>query len=242
MGDRCARLERSSAPREAAALLAATVWVAAAPWGARAAPPGATAAGEGVVEGSVTLLDPDGAARDDRGGVIVALEGLPRGEGPRPTTTLRQQGKRFTPPLAVVVRGDTVTFPNEDSIFHNVFSLSAAARFDLGLYRSGATKEVVFEKVGVVDVYCNIHPEMAAKIVVVDSPQFVVTRADGRFRLDRLPPGRWTLAVTHPSGAVERRAVEVTSGGTAAVTVELRERPTRRRHLRKDGSAYGRYE
>lgn len=197
---------------------------------------------EGVVEGSIALADPDGVARDDRGGVIVALEGLPRGAGPRPITTLRQQGKKFTPPLAVVVRGDTVTFPNEDSIFHNVFSLSAAARFDLGLYRSGATKEVVFEKVGVVDVYCNIHPEMAAKIVVVDSPIFMVTGADGRFRLERVPAGRWTLAVTHPSGAVERRTVDVPPGGTSAVTVELRERPTRRRHLRKDGSAYGRYE
>jgi hypothetical protein len=231
---------RTPAPRVAFALVAAGC-VAVAPWGALASPPGAASAGEGVVEGSVALLDPSGVARDDRSGVVVALEGLPR-SGPRPTTTLRQQGKRFTPPLAIVVRGDTVTFPNDDSIFHNVFSLSAAARFDLGLYRGGAAKEVVFEKVGVVDVYCNIHPDMAAKIVVVDSPLFMVTGADGRFRLGRVPPGRWTLAVTHPSGAVERRTVEVAAGVTAGVTVELRERPTRRHHLRKDGSAYGRYE
>jgi plastocyanin len=207
-------------------------------WAAR----GASATSAGTIEGQVALEAPDGTPRERREGVVVSVEGLPQASEARAPIRVRQIDKQFSPMLAVVVRGDTVDFTNDDSIFHNVFSISAAARFDLGLYRDGAKKSVTFKKAGIVDVYCNIHPQMTAKIIVVDSPRYAITDEAGRFRIGGVPAGTWTLALVHPSGAVERQAVTVTAGAVAKVSAPLREKPMRRKHLRKDGSAYGRYE
>jgi plastocyanin len=202
------------------------------------------AAPRGKLTGTVSLLDPDGDAREDRGHVIVYLEAprAPTAAAKRPVTEIRQQAKQFKPTFAVVVRGDAVSFPNDDSIFHNVFSLSEAARFDLGLYKSGSSKTLVFDKSGVIDVYCNIHPEMVAKIVVVDSPVYTLTDAAGRFTLEGIPPGRHGVIFVHPSGARARQELVVGTEAPTATTVELRERPKTRKHTRKDGSAYGRYQ
>jgi plastocyanin len=201
------------------------------------------AAPRGKITGTVQLLDADGDPREDRAHVIVYLE-VPRApaRAPRPVTEIRQQDKQFKPAFAVVVRGDSVAFPNDDSIFHNVFSLSEAARFDLGLYKSGSSKTLVFDKSGVIDVYCNIHPEMVAKIVVVDSPLYTVTDAAGRFSLEGVPPGRHGVVFVHPTGARVRQEVVVSAGAPASLTVELRESARSRKHTRKDGSAYGRYQ
>jgi len=112
----------------------------------------------GTVKGSVTVSK-GGKAKADKTGVIIYLEGVP-GTPPVPKdhAIIRQREKQFDPPLTVVVRGTTVDFPNEDKIFHNVFSVSRPARFDLGLYKSGTMKSVEMKRSGVVDVYCNIHP------------------------------------------------------------------------------------
>lgn len=207
-----------------------------------ALPGAAPAAPRGKLTGAVRLLDADGEPRADHANVIVYVEAPRAPAGARrPVTELRQRDKQFRPSFAVVVRGDSVAFPNDDSIFHNVFSLSEAARFDLGLYKSGSSKTLVFDKSGVIDVYCNIHPEMVAKIVVVDSPLYAVTDAAGRFSLDGVPPGRHGVVVVHPSGARTRQEV-VVGPDTPALTVELRELPRTRKHTRKDGSAYGRYQ
>lgn len=203
------------------------------------------AAPRGKITGTVQLLDADGDPREDRGHVVVYLE-VPRAPAPakaqRAVTEIRQQDKKFRPTFAVVVRGDSVAFPNDDSIFHNVFSLSEAARFDLGLYKSGSSKTLVFDKSGVIDVYCNIHPEMVAKIVVVDSPLFAITDTTGRFSLEGVPPGRHGVVFVHPTGARVRQEVVVSAGAPASMTVELRESARSRKHTRKDGSAYGRYQ
>jgi plastocyanin len=206
------------------------------PWASQAAP-------RGKLTGTVSLLDADGEAREDRSHVIVYLE-APRAPAAakRPVTEIRQQGRQFKPTFAVVVRGDAVSFPNDDSIFHNVFSLSEAARFDLGLYKSGSSKTLVFDKSGVIDVYCNIHPEMVAKIVVVDSPLYTLTDAAGRFTLEGVTPGRHGVVFVHPSGARTRQELVVSAEAPTTTTVELRERPRTRKHTRKDGSAYGRYQ
>ena len=111
-----------------------------------------------------------------------------------------QRNETFLPRLLAVQTGTTVDFPNSDSTYHNVFSLSRARRFDLGRYAAGKTKSVRFDRPGVVRVFCDIHSHMSAFIVVFNHPYFRVTDADGRFRIDNVPPGTYTcLLYTSPS-------------------------------------------
>ena len=118
----------------------------------------------------------------------------------------------------MVETGTTVEFPNDDRIFHNVFSLSQAAKFDLGLYKSGASKRVTFGAPGVVDVYCNIHPDMAATIKVVDSHHFAVTDADGRFRIEGVPAGTHRYVAWLRQGDEVRGAGDRTAGRARAAS------------------------
>ena len=97
--------------------------------------------------------------------------------------------KRFDPRVVAVRKNATVEFPNADPIYHNVFSVSGANRFDLGLYRSGASKSKKFDEPGLVRVYCNIHPQMVGFVMVVDSDFVAVTGPDGAFRFESVPPG-----------------------------------------------------
>jgi plastocyanin len=131
---------------------------------------------------------------------------------------LTQKGKAFLPRVLAVPAGSTVTFPNEDSIFHNVFSLSPPAPFDLGLYRAGASKTQTFSSPATYRVFCNIHPQMTAMIVVTPTPYVTLADANGAFTLD-LPPGRYKLT------AVSERAAAVSSemkvGASAATAPEL---------------------
>jgi len=104
--------------------------------------------------------------------------------------TIEQSGKRFMPGWAVVQRGTTITFPNKDNIYHNVFSLSPGNSFDLGLYNSSAeAKSHTFSEPGPVDVYCNIHPQMAASVLVVPNRHYAKVKADGTLRDRRRPLG-----------------------------------------------------
>ncbi len=102
---------------------------------------------------------------------------------------LNQQGSRFDPELIVVPTGSTIQFPNLDPIFHNVFSLSKARKFDLGYYPEGQSRSVKFNDAGVVQVYCHIHANMYAAIVVTDSPWYVKPEADGSFSFSNVPAG-----------------------------------------------------
>jgi plastocyanin len=139
---------------------------------------------------------------------IVYAEPVDRPAPARPATPrLLQRDKTFIPAVIVVPVGSTVDFPNQDDIFHNVFSLSAPAPFDLGLYRAGATKKRTFAQPGTYRVFCNIHPQMTAFIVVVPTPYIATVGEDGRYSLE-LPPG--TYRVTARSDRATPTAVEVT--------------------------------
>lgn len=132
--------------------------------------------------------------------------------------SLAQKDKSFQPHMVAVPVGSTVGFPNNDPIFHNVFSLSSPEPFDLGLYRSGATRSRTFARAGTYRVFCNIHPQMTAIVVVVPTPHVTTVGADGRFVLD-LPPGRYRLtALSERAGPV---SVEATSGVGAATAPDL---------------------
>jgi plastocyanin len=196
----------------------------------------------GKVQGVVSI-DKDGSPKADRSQVVVYLEGVP---GPSPDLeklrrAIHQRDQTFSPELTVLVKGATIDFPNDDRVFHNVFSLSEPAKFDLGLYKQGESKAITFRRTGVVDVYCNIHPDMVAKIVVVETPFFAVTGADGRFRFDGVPAGVYPVVAWQAHGPPFRGEVTVPAGGNAALDIKLAEGQASKTHLRKDGTPYGRY-
>lgn len=196
----------------------------------------AVLAAGGTVTGKVT--DPKGAPRAK---VVVFIEGAPAPSPKVPAPTIKQKDLAFEPDLTVVPKGTTIEFPNEDKVFHNVFSLSEAARFDLGLYKSGSSKTVTFNKPGTIDIFCNIHPQMIAKVKVVDGPYFATTADDGTFRIEGVPEGTWTLVVWQPYGAESRQSVTIAAGAAREVAVQLEEGSRPRWHLKKDGTTYGRY-
>jgi hypothetical protein len=181
----------------------------------------------------------------DRSGVVVWIEGVPGAPPPRapqPAPTIRQRDKQFVPRVIAIRKGTSVEFPNDDKIFHNVFSLSQAGKFDLGLYKSGSSKTVLFDKAGVIDVYCNIHPDMVSSIRVVDSPHFLVTDKAGRFLFEGVLPGTWPIVAWAPGGDEVRGTVTVTPGKVAQAHLDLEVGGGADHHLRKDGTPYGRYQ
>jgi plastocyanin len=108
---------------------------------------------------------------------------------------LAQKNKEFEPHLLVVTRGSTIEFPNRDPWFHNVFSLFDGKRFDLGLYEAGTSRTVHFDREGISFIFCNIHSEMSAVIVVLSSPYYTTTNKQGQFSIPSVPPGRYMLHV-----------------------------------------------
>lgn len=142
------------------------------------------------------------------------------------TAELEQRGRRFLSHTLVVPVGSTVSFPNRDPIFHNVFSLSRAKSFDLGNYRQNETRSVVFTKAGVVQVYCHLHPNMAASIVVTPNKWAAKPSSGGAFTLPDVPPGRHSVVVWHPSAGSFRKNVDVGAGAVQLdfeIPVDVRE-------------------
>jgi hemoglobin len=140
---------------------------------------------------------------------------------------IEQRNKTFAPHVMAVPVGSTVSFPNFDPIFHNVFSLSRARPFDLGMYKSGETREVKLDKPGIVRLGCNLHANMSAYLVVVDAPHYVIVNSDGTYSFKSLAPGKYrvqawneqsgeplTTSVTIKPGANENN-LELTGGGQA---------------------------
>lgn len=112
---------------------------------------------------------------------------------PRQVPRLVQKNKQFSPHLLVVPTGTSVEFPNEDPFFHNVFSLFNGKRFDLGLYESGTTRSVRFDREGVSYIFCNIHPEMGAIVMALKTPYYGISTADGTVLIRNVPPGSYRL-------------------------------------------------
>ncbi len=116
---------------------------------------------------------------------------------PKEPVVLNQTGLRFVPHVLPVIVGTTVNFPNEDDVLHNVFSPGHINRFNLGTYLQGSNKAVKFNKPGVALLLCNIHHEMSAFVVVVETPYFAVTGPNGNYKISNVPPGKYELAVWH---------------------------------------------
>jgi plastocyanin len=125
---------------------------------------------------------------------------------------IQQLNRRFMPDLLVVPVGSTVSFPNMDPIFHNIFSLSKPKAFDLGSYDKGQTREVTFPKPGIVDVYCRLHPNMAATIVVTPNRWYAKSDRSGQFEIPNVPPGKYTVVAWHKAAGFFRKSIVVENG------------------------------
>jgi plastocyanin len=135
---------------------------------------------------------------------------------------MRQTNETFVPHLLALTVGSTVDFPNDDKTYHNVFSLSKTRRFDLGRYAAGQSKAVVFDKPGIVRVFCDIHSHMNAFILVFAHRFFALTDADGRYRIDQVPPGTYAVTAWYEGIAQETRRVTVAEGGAVDLDFGLR--------------------
>jgi plastocyanin len=162
-----------------------------------------------AVSGVVSVARKAGAA--DNGEVViwlkaVAAPGQRSSDRPLPRAGLKiiQQNKRFEPHVLVVPVGSLVEFPNLDPFFHNVFSMFDGKRFDLGLYEAGTSRTVPFTTPGVCYIFCNIHPEMSAVVVVVDTPYYAMSNPAGQVTVPNVPPGRYLLSVWHQRYKPER--------------------------------------
>ena len=152
-----------------------------------------------------------------------------------------QKNKSFVPGWAVIRRGTTVEFPNHDNIYHNVFSHASGNSFDLGLYNSGSpAKTHAFQAAGPVDIYCNIHPSMAASVLVVPNDLYAKVQADGTFTIDQVPSGQRKIVAWSPGSTPATQWIELGPNGTANVELTLVSKS--RVHKNKAGRAYGSYE
>lgn len=160
---------------------------------------------------------------------------------------LVQHNKMFEPSLLVVPVGGKVEFPNHDPFFHNVFSLFEGKRFDLGLYESGTTRFVQFDKPGVSFIFCNIHAQMSAVVIALATPYYAISDAQGDLSIADVPPGRYELQLFHSSVAPDalhalRREVRVTSGTATLGNFTLAEADVVLAHKNKYGRDYDRPE
>jgi len=193
----------------------------------------------GTVRGRVELVQ-KGSRKADLTEVVVFLDGTR--VKPKPgRATITMKGKSFTPRVLAVGVGTTVEFPNDDPIFHNVFSVSGENRFDLDLYKRPKSGQWTFQNPGIVRVYCNIHPQMSAVVVVRDSPFFTKAGPDGSFEIQDVPAGRHVLKAWH-----ERAAQEASQEIIVPATGEVQGRLVvdassyrRIQHKKKDGKDYG---
>ncbi len=177
------------------------------------------AAQTGTVKGKVTAR-----GMRDNSDAVVYIEKIPNKTFPAPKepVVVDQVNLMFVPHVLPVLVGTTVAFPNSDEVRHNVFSPSPARRFNLGTYPRGVSRTVTFDKPGEVALLCNVHAEMSAYVVVVETPYFAVSVKDGSYTIRNVPPGRYVLKTWHEKLKSQTREVEVPAGGSVTVDFELR--------------------
>ena len=154
--------------------------------------------------------------------VVLYVQSAPAADAPAEAhASMRQDDERFVPHVLPVLRGTTVEFPNADDVFHNVFSLSSARTFDLGRFPKGSARTVTFEKSGVVQVFCHIHSDMSAVILVLDNPYFTVPSQAGRYAIENIPPGEYTVVGWHERIKPITRTIRVVAGETTKLDFNI---------------------
>lgn len=176
-------------------------------------------AGAGEVTGTVKVL----GVRDSAN-VVVFLEGLGKTTVTPPPkhAVMDQMSLTFVPHVLPVVKGTAVDFPNSDKVRHNVYSPAGSAkRFNLGTYPAGTVKTEQFDNSGVVPLLCNVHSEMSAFVLVLDTPYFTTTDKFGRFSIKGVSPGKYVLRTWHEKVKSVEKEVTVSAGGPTNVQIEM---------------------
>jgi plastocyanin len=189
-----------------------------------------------TVTGHVDLLrDKAASSVSDKSNVVVWLvpvENTEKNASPLPVSQqhaqLVQKDKSFKPHVLVIPAGTVVGFPNLDPVFHNVFSLFEGKRFDLGLYEAGSTRSVRFDRPGVSYIFCNIHPQMSAVVIVMATPYYGISDRSGQISIANVPPGRYILHVWHERSLPEMlknltREIVVPEGAASLGTLHVAE-------------------
>jgi len=159
---------------------------------------------------------------DEKSNIVIYLETVsptPAPNIPQQNPSIKQEGETFIPHVLPVTRGTTVDFPNFDPIFHNVFSLSGAKSFDLGRYPQGDSRSVTFDQSGIVPVFCHLHSDMSAIVLVLDNPFFAVPDAEGAYRIENIPPGTYTLIGWHERSERTEQQVTLNPGETVELDI-----------------------
>ena len=200
------------------------------------APPAPTT---GRIEGVVRLVAPVGAPiqsgaypsrrvsrpqpkASEIGNVVVFVKDAPHAVTlPTTRAQMRQEDEGFVPRLVAITRGSTVDFPNADPFFHNVFSLSRGATFDLGRFPRGESRSRPFTRPGLVKVYCHLHSQMSASIMVFDHSHFAIPEADGHFALPDIPVGEHRLSAWHERIGESAKQIVVEAGKTVRIEFAL---------------------
>jgi plastocyanin len=153
--------------------------------------------------------------------LVVVLEGGASPAKPPEAVVIDQRNMRFDPDLVIVPTGSTIQFPNADPIFHNIFSLSKSQPFDLGFYPQGQSRTVKFNRNGIVQVYCHIHANMYAAVVVTSSPWYTRPSEDGSFSWTNVPAGRYRLTAWHKIAGLFKTEIDVPESGKVDATIRI---------------------
>lgn len=202
----------------------------------------AQAAGDtGQVVGQVQVLTRDNQPTGDNSGVVVYLREVGQNKGFKPPAgpvSMVSENMEFDPEVLPILAGTAVAFPNDDDTVHNAFSISKSDPFDVGSYGRGPGKKVVFKNPGQVNVNCNLHPHMAAYILVLGNPYYAQTDEKGNYTIKDVPAGSYTLVCWFPYGFIQQQPVAVKPAGTAKADFELVKMRSEIPHKNKFGKSY----
>jgi len=195
----------------------------------------------GGLQGTARLVEKDGRFRtnlQDLVALLEPLEGARARVNPQAPLKIRTVGKRFVPRVSITTPGSEVTFPNQDHILHNVFSVTPGNMFDTGHYESGDAPRVRVRQAGLVKLYCNVHHQMNAFLWVVDTPWAKVLDAEGHINFANIPAGRYRLRLWHPEAGEQSWPLQITEGVIRGEWTLEANRPALEVHKNKFGKDY----
>lgn len=183
----------------------------------------------GNVSGKIRLANVSTAAANQAAGekenVVIWLEGAHDTKPPETTIKISQKRLQFSPDFAIAVKGQKIEMPNDDDVVHNVYSFTGLNQFNLGLYARGESRTVVFDKTGIVDVFCSIHHQMHARVFVVPTKYFANGMPGHSFTLADVPPGKYVLKAWHQRSHMMEKTIVVPATGTVTADINLETGP-----------------
>lgn len=202
----------------------------------------ATQASAGTVRGRVTLLDQKAGGEwgpaASNAGAVVYVTGFDEPPSKKTKIYLNQKDRAFLPRVLAVNTGDTVTFRNMDDVYHNVWSLSKPMPFDLGSFKAPEEKTVTFMKPGLVRIFCNIHPQMIASLLVLKNNRYAVTDEKGAYTISNVPAGNHELRVWSEGAEPTVKSVKVTASSKTEENFTVKHVPQSENHPNKFGKPY----